>query len=187
MKILIAYATKHGSTREVADAVAAALGDAGFDVHVHAAATVRDVDGYDAVVVGGSIYMGKWHSDAIRLIRRHTRALSAIPVGVFAIGPKTLDRADVANSRAQLDAALAKASDVRPASTAIFGGVIDPSKLRFPFNRMPASDARDWNEIAAWARDFGAIVARATSVVPADAGSATLPMKLARWTETIEA
>jgi hypothetical protein len=59
----------------------------------------------------------------------------------------------LAESRAQLDKALAKVPEVRPRSIAVFGGVIDPAKLRFPLSRMPASDARDWDAIDEWADD----------------------------------
>lgn len=56
-------------------------------------------------------------------------------------------------SRAQLVKALAKVPEVDPYAVAVFGGVIDPRSLRFPFNRLPASDARNWSEIRAWATD----------------------------------
>jgi hypothetical protein len=46
--------------------------------------------------------------------------------------------------------------DVPRISTAIFGGVVDPSKLHFPFKKMPASDARDWDLIDRWAHELGA-------------------------------
>ena len=72
-------------------------------------------------------------------------------LAVFALGPKTLDDEDVASSRSQLDRALAATPQLTPEPIAIFGGVVDPAKLRFPFNRMPASDARDWDAIEAWA------------------------------------
>jgi menaquinone-dependent protoporphyrinogen oxidase len=58
------------------------------------------------------------------------------------------------SSREQLDHALAKASWLTPVAIEVFGGVIDPTKLRFPFNRMPASDARDWEAIRAWASNL---------------------------------
>jgi menaquinone-dependent protoporphyrinogen IX oxidase len=70
---------------------------------------------------------------------------------VFALGPGTLDADDVARSRGQLDAALAKTPEVRPFAVAVFGGVVEPAKLHFPLNRMPAVDARDWTAIEAWA------------------------------------
>jgi hypothetical protein len=33
----------------------------------------------------------------------------------------------------------------------VFGGAFDPTKVGFPFNRMPAADVRDWTAIHDWA------------------------------------
>ena len=149
--ILVAYGTKHGSTREVAEAVAQTLAELGLDVETLPAARVDDVSQYEAVVVGGALYTGRWHPDALRLLKRHKATLASIPVAVFGMGPKTTEEHDLRHARGQLEMALAKVPGVEPCAVAIFGGVLDPAKLRFPFNRMPASDARDWAEIRAWA------------------------------------
>jgi menaquinone-dependent protoporphyrinogen oxidase len=157
--ILVAYATKHGSTREVAEAVAATLEERTLEVEVAPAAAVRDVSGYDAVVLGGALYTGRWHRDARAFLRRHGDALEQTPVlAVFALGPRTLAPDEVASSRAQLERALAATPHVAPALVAVFGGVVDPAKLRFPFRRLPASDARDWDEIASWAAEVADVV-----------------------------
>ena len=153
-KVLVAYATKRGSTQDVAEAVAGTLQHHGLQVDVLPAGEVADVEGYDAVVLGGSLYMGRWHEDARRLLKRQRRALAERPVAVFALGPKTLAEAEVAGSREQLDRALAAVPDVKPVSVAVFGGVIDPAKFRFPLDRLPASDARDWDAIREWAAGF---------------------------------
>ena len=150
-RVLVAYATKHGSTREVAEAIAARLRENGLDADLRRAADVEAVDDYASVVVGGSIYMGRWYGDARALLKQHKEALSKTPLFVFALGPKTLADDDVAGSRTQLDSALAKFPELSPRLVAIFGGVIDPSRLRFPLKRLPASDARDWETIARWA------------------------------------
>ncbi|HSP73688.1 MAG TPA: flavodoxin domain-containing protein [Gaiellaceae bacterium] len=152
--ILVVYATKHGSTREVAEAVAETLRDEGLDVEVREAAETRSLDRYDGVVLGGALYMGRWHRDAKRFLSRHRAALATMPVAVFAMGPRTLEEQDVAESRTQLDRALAEAPELEPVSVAIFGGVIDPAAQHFPFNRMAATDARDWDAIRAWAREL---------------------------------
>jgi len=101
------------------------------------------------------LYMGRWHKDAQRFLKRYRRELAARRVGVFALGPRTLAEADVSESRKQLDAALADVPDVKPTAVAIFGGVVDPAQLHFPFKHMPACDARDWDAIRAWADTFG--------------------------------
>ncbi len=109
--------------------------------------------------------MGRYHQDAVRFLKRHRRALEKIPFAVFAMGPKTLAEAEVAASRGQLDHALATVPELTPAAVAIFGGVVDPGKLRFPFKRMAASDARDWDAIAAWGRAFAALCAKDVEAV----------------------
>jgi menaquinone-dependent protoporphyrinogen oxidase len=151
VSVLVAYATKHGSTREVAEAIGEELVELGLDVEVAPAAEIDDMSGYDGIVLGGSLYTGRWHADALRFIERHASALREIPVAIFAMGPRTLQEHDVADARAQLDHSLAKVRDFEPAAVVIFGGVIVPERLRFPFNRMPASDARDWDAIRGWA------------------------------------
>ena len=149
--ILVAYGTKHGSTREVAEVVAAELRARGLEVDLLPAEQVGPVDAYDGVVIGGALYSGRWHPQAKRLLLAEQDELASCPVAIFAMGPRTMDISDVSDSRRQLDRALAKAPAVKPVDVAIFGGVVQPRALRFPLNRMPASDARDWDGIRGWA------------------------------------
>jgi menaquinone-dependent protoporphyrinogen oxidase len=81
-RALLVYATRHGSTREVADAVAAELGGHFADVDVREAAEAPPPAGYDAVVVGGPMIMG-WHRAAERYVKRHRTALAGVPFAVF--------------------------------------------------------------------------------------------------------
>ena len=153
--MLVAYGSKHGSTERVAEAITENLKHAGRDVELRCAADVEGLTRYDGVVLGGSLYFGRWHRDAVRFLSKHRRELSELPVTVFALGPQSAEPQDVAKSRAQLDKALKKVPEVEPRSIAVFGGVIDPAKLRFPLNRISASDARDWNAIEAWTDEIG--------------------------------
>lgn len=116
MKLLVAYGTKHGSTREVAEAIAERLREGEREVELRCAADVEDPTPYDGVVLRGALYFGRWHEDAARFLLRHRRELSELPVAVFGMGPKTAEAEDVAESRAQLDKALQKASEVEPCS-----------------------------------------------------------------------
>ena len=155
--ILVAYASKRGSTAEVATFVGKRLRERGLVVDVRKAAEVEDLAFYDGVVLGGSLYFGRWHDDAASFLKRFRAALADRPLAVFALGPKTASPQDLAESQAQLDRAL---GDVEPTTLAVFGGVIDPTTLRFPLNRMPASDARDWTAIAGWTDEVASLVAR---------------------------
>jgi menaquinone-dependent protoporphyrinogen oxidase len=158
--VLIAYATKKGSTRGVAESIAARLARQDVRVVVQPARDRVDLRTFDAVVLGGALYMGRWHRDARRFLRRHRERLSSVPVAVFAMGPPTLEDHAVASSRHQLERALARVPAVRPVAVTVFGGVIDPRRLRFPFSRMPASDARDWDAIGAWADEVAGQILR---------------------------
>jgi menaquinone-dependent protoporphyrinogen oxidase len=118
------------------------------------AADVGHLHRYDGVVLGGALYMGRLHKDARRFLNRHKDDLPVRSLAVFAMGPRTLDDAEVTSSRAQLEHALAAAPGLTPVSIAIFGGVVAPDTIRFPLSRMPASDARDWAAIEAWATEL---------------------------------
>jgi menaquinone-dependent protoporphyrinogen oxidase len=157
-RILITYGSKHGSTKEVAETIAEQLADQ-FDVDIRPADAAGDPMDYAGVVVGGSIYAGRWHPDAQRLLKRNTRAFKSVPLAVFGMGPKSLDEADLASSRAQLEHALSKVPEITPVAVGIFGGVVDPTKLSFPFNRLPACDARDWDAIQTWTDNVSRIFA----------------------------
>jgi menaquinone-dependent protoporphyrinogen IX oxidase len=151
-RTLVVYASKHGSTEEVARWIGSYLRDIGHDVDVRDAALVPDVEPYDVVIAGGSLYMGRWHADARAFLRRHRAALEERGLAVFALGPLTLEDDKVAGSRQQLEHALRQLG-VYPQFVTIFGGVVDPKKLHFPFNHMPPTDARNSSDIAAWARE----------------------------------
>jgi menaquinone-dependent protoporphyrinogen oxidase len=151
--ILVTYGTRHGSTREVAEVIAEELRSRGLVVETTDADHVAGISQYRGVVLGGALYMGRWHPAAASFLERNRRALASLPVAVFGMGPRTLASGEVEGSRAQLDRALAKVPDVEPVAVAVFGGVIEPATLRFPLNRMPASDARDWDAIRGWAAE----------------------------------
>ena len=152
--VLVAYASKHGTTREVAETIASTLHEHGLAVELEEAARVDDVSRYDAVVVGGGLYMGRWHADARRLLKRHRRGLAEKYLTVFAMGPDSLDESKVAESRKQLDRALASTPELNPGAVAIFGGALEPRNWPFPFNRLPAFDARNWDDIHSWADEL---------------------------------
>ena len=143
---LVAYATKHGSTREVAEALAAALREEGLRADVQAARAARDLAPYDVVILGAPLYRGRWHRDALGFLKRHCEALANRDVAIFALGPRTpVCEGGWPRCRVQLDAALHKMAWLKPFSVALFGGV-DP-----PTRRSERRDQRDWDVIRDWA------------------------------------
>ncbi|AZQ39695.1 flavodoxin [Streptomyces cyaneochromogenes] len=86
-KVLVAYGTTNGSTARIAEAIADVLRKDGLTADALPARTVTGVSSYDAVVVGGGLYAGRWHKDARRFVRQHGRALAERPLWLFSSGP----------------------------------------------------------------------------------------------------
>jgi menaquinone-dependent protoporphyrinogen oxidase len=150
-EILIAYATKHGSTHEAAETIASRLADAGTETHTLPANRVESLDEYGAVVLGAPLYMGRWHGDARAFLRRHRTALATRPLAVFALGPVNDDAKQWEGAQKQLYDTLSHFPGIEPVTIALFGGAIVPHTLHFPFSHMPAGDLRDWPAIEEWA------------------------------------
>src|SRR4051812_49129391 len=125
--VLVAYATKAGSTREVAEVVARTLREHGLEADLQPVDEVAALAPYSAVVLGTALYTGRVHKAARRFLSGHRDELAELPLAVFAMGPKTLADVDVAASRVQLDRALAAHAQLRLGPVAIFGGVVNPT------------------------------------------------------------
>lgn len=169
--VLVTYASRYGSTREVAEAIAAALAEEGLQVEAEPMDAVDSLEPYGAVVMGAALYMFRWHKGARRFLARHRRELRDRPVAVFALGPvkQPHDDEEWRASRGQLAKELARYSWLEPVTVELFGGKFDPALLRFPLDRLagkePASDIRDWAAIRSWARTAGQLVSRAPGSV----------------------
>jgi menaquinone-dependent protoporphyrinogen oxidase len=155
--VLVAYATKNGSTQQVAAAITAALREAGSQVTALPARGVRaPVAGYELVVLGAPLYSGRWHRDAHRFLKRHRGELAAVPVAVFGMGPRSDTEEAWQRSRSQLDRALAKRGWLIPVAVTVFGGVDPPAR-----RKGPRRDLRNWQAIHTWATDTLVAAARA--------------------------
>jgi menaquinone-dependent protoporphyrinogen IX oxidase len=89
-RVLLVYSTRHGSTREVAEAVAEELRAAGAEVESCEASSAPAPGGYDAVVVGAPMIMG-WHHDAEKYVKRHRQALAQVPTAFFVMAASLTD------------------------------------------------------------------------------------------------
>lgn len=87
MKVLVAVASRHGSTREIGDAIAEVLVASGFDVTVADPDDVDTVEPYGAVVLGSSVYVGRWAASARAMVDRCACCLVSRPVWLFSSGP----------------------------------------------------------------------------------------------------
>src|SRR5918994_3034373 len=87
MPILVAYASKHSSTEEIAQRIADTMREAGRAAEARPASEVDDLSGYDAVVLGSAVYAKRWQRDARAFARHHEHALKDMPVWLFSSGP----------------------------------------------------------------------------------------------------
>ncbi len=87
MQVLVAVASRHGATREIADAIAEVLQGSGFEVDVADPDDVETLDPYGAVVLGSSVYVGRWAASARAFVDRFAGRLAQRPVWLFSSGP----------------------------------------------------------------------------------------------------
>lgn len=153
-RVLVACASKMGSTAEIADVVADRLRGAGFDVERAPAEDVRSVEEFGAVVLGSAVYTGRWRQEALAFMRRFEAELAGRQVWLFQSGPL-----DGSAERHELDLpkrvrSLAERIGIHAHMT--FGGRIDPEHpAGFLAKRMVDSglgrDFRDFGHVKAWA------------------------------------
>ena len=170
MKVLVAYASRHGATEGIAERIAETLERAGHKVDLEQAENVHDVDSYDAFVIGAAAYMFHWLKDASQFVRRHRTVLATRPVWLFSSGPMGTDTVDK-EGRDVLEVTRPREfteleESIRPRDMRVFFGAFDPEAppvgiaerlmAMTPARKaMPAGDFRDWAAIEAWAESIG--------------------------------
>jgi menaquinone-dependent protoporphyrinogen oxidase len=157
-KILVAYASKHGATAEIAERIGQTLRDAGLAVQVQPAETVPDLAPYEAVVLGSAVYAGQWLKEAASFLTENEAALSNRPVWLFSSGPTGKgDPLELMQGWRFPEDLKPVADRIGARDLAFFGGALDPQKLNFPEKmivralKAPTGDFRDWDSIEAWA------------------------------------
>ena len=156
-RILVAYASKHGSTAEIAKKIGETLRTAGLDVDVLAADKVKDVAPYAAVVLGSAIYDGHWQKEAVKLLDDYKPLLTKIPVWLFSSGPMSDgDPATLVQGWHIPSAQQAVADYIHARDIALFNGAIDIGKLTSAERQIVkefkfvVGDYRDWTAINNW-------------------------------------
>lgn len=168
MTVLVAYASKRGSTAEIAETVAATLRREGLKVCLEPAGEVRSLERFDAVVLGSAVYMKRWRGDARHFLKKHRKALRQMPFWVFSSGPVG-DPAKDDPKWTEPPKLAEKIDDLGGRGHVVFGGCA-PAEPRGMMERAMVDgipkeyrDRRDWDEIRAWAKQV------ASDLVPARA------------------
>jgi menaquinone-dependent protoporphyrinogen oxidase len=165
MRVLVTAATRHDATREIAEAIEAGLVTRGFDAESRPIDEVRDLAGYDAVVLGSAVYMGRWLKPARQFAEHHGTSLAAIPVWLFSSGPLG-PKADLVPGEEPTD--IAKLVNLTGAREhRMFSGRLDRERLGFAEKAVakavhaPEGDCRDWSAVDGFAGEIAALLAAA--------------------------
>ena len=170
--VLVAYASRLGGTRGIAEAIGVDLERRGHTVKVSSVTDVATVEPFDAVVLGSGVFANHWHKPAVEFVRKHEQALRARAVWLFSSGPtgdikpsaKLGDPQEVAQLR----------SRIQPRDHRVFWGRLDRSALagsdlsslmKAVANRfIPEGDWRDWPAIDSWAGTISAALGTPASL-----------------------
>jgi menaquinone-dependent protoporphyrinogen oxidase len=155
-RILVTYATRAGSTIEVADEIGKTLAGRGFSPDVKPVKENPPVEGYQAVLVGSAIRFGMWLPEAVEFIKTNQEALSRLPVALFTV--HILNLGDDEQSTINRKAYLAPVRPlIKPVDEMFFSGKVDLARLSLTERllaravKSPVGDFRDWTKIHAWA------------------------------------
>lgn len=151
-KVLVATASRHGATDEIARVIGEVLADSGLDVSVEPMSEVDALAPYDAYVLGSAIYLGKWLREARTFVGEHHELLATRPTWLFSSGPvgDGLAATDPFDPRGLLE--LTGARD-----HCLVGGRLDSNLLGLRERAVvklvhaPDGDHREWDTVAAWA------------------------------------
>jgi len=161
-KILVAYASKCGSTGQVAKAIGQTLANTGATVDVRPVKDVGDLSAYGAVVLGSAIRQGKWLPEAVKFVEAHQQVLSRVPIAYFTVC-MTLSK-DTEENRRTVAAYLVPVHQIlKPVEEGFFAGKMDYGQLGFVERLMiervmqvPQGDFRNWTAIQTWAQTLPA-------------------------------
>ena len=183
---LVAYATKHGGTIEIAVRIGETLRACGLDVDVRSVGDVTDLRGYDLVVLGSAVYMFRWQGEALDFARRFEPELREGPTWFFSSGPTGGTPKADAQVAEQLErqgpppgkaGAFATRIGIRGHRT--FGGHVGDGMGGFFERWVPKGDWRDFEDVTAWAQLIAADPVLSKNAVPHrhDGSQSTTPAR----------
>ena len=135
----------------------------GFTVQVLPVERVRDLDAYEAVILGSAVYAGQWRKEAAAFLEQHVEQLAGSRVWLFSSGPTGKGDPLQLMKGWRIPEALQPLADrIQPCDIALFHGELDERKLNLAEKlivkgvKAPLGDFRDWEAITAWAEGIAA-------------------------------
>lgn len=166
LKVLVVYATKYGSTAEIAEAIGDTIRQAGHDADVVEASQTDSLAPYAAIVLGSAVYAGMWRKEAVQFLKENQEVLASKPVWLFSSGPTGEgDPVELLSGWTFPEGQQEIADRISPQDVAVFHGKIDLDEMSFGDKliikavRGKEGDYRDWDAIRAWASGIAEVVA----------------------------
>jgi menaquinone-dependent protoporphyrinogen oxidase len=160
-KVLVAYATKYGSTREIAEKIGEVIREANYSVDVIPVEEVTDLRAYGAVVLGSAVYVGQWRKEAGTFLKDNEEELTKREVWLFSSGPTGKGEPEELMEGFHFPQSLQPVADrIQPRDIVFFHGALDLKKLGLPEKvvvkgiKAPLGDYRDWDAITLWAKSI---------------------------------
>jgi menaquinone-dependent protoporphyrinogen oxidase len=178
MRVLIAYASAHGSTEEIAARVGMVLRQNGLDADVVPAEEAPGLEGYDAFVIGSAIHNSSWLTPAERFVTREAPSFAGRPVWLFSVATVGASSSGLGAFGTWMARKAGRIPKDLPALIArtgakghrTFAGVIrrdDWGRVGDLFVRLMGGrygDHRDWHDIEHWATTIAtALTARSAA------------------------
>ena len=139
MPVLVAYASKHGATQQIAERIAQTLTAAGQQARMCPVTAAGDLADCSAFVVGSAVYMGHWQKEAVEFVQRNRAVLADHPVWLFSSGPLGTEPTDAQGRDLKVTAEPKDITGfteaIHPREHRVFFGVLDPARLAMASGR----------------------------------------------------
>jgi len=155
--ILVLYASRKGTTVEIAKCLADEITSCGKQVVIKNVSEPTDLSNCAMVIIGSSVYAGRWNKKASNFIQMNQSILQKIPVALFCVGLSMQEESKQADAEQVLHK---ERSMIHPVAEGYFKGVLDYQKLNFferalcKLMKAPEGDFRNWDHIRQWAKDL---------------------------------
>lgn len=160
-KILITYASKHGSTAEIAEKIHEIFTNHGLKCEIKSVEDVNDISAYETIVLGSAVYIGQWRKSTVKFLKKNEETLIKKKLWLFSTGPTGKgDPVELLKGWKYPDALKDTIDKISPEEITVFHGALNEAKLN-TFEKMtikmvkaPMGDYRDWEQVKLWANDI---------------------------------
>lgn len=141
-RVLIPYGTTEGQTAKIADVIADVIRDRGHEAEPVDIKSLADAfpDGYDAVIIGASIHMGKHDKHAVEFVQKNQDTLTRLPSAFYSVSLAAYG--DTQEAEGYVDQ-FEEETGWRPDKVGLFGGALLYTQYGFIKRHMMKKIAKD--------------------------------------------